>query len=479
MYTSKKSRITILVLISIAIFFLVYAPHISNPYPIHADEWHHIDQAIKLKQGEITFGATGMEIGFHIFLSIISLFINLVIIYKFLPAIWAVLSALIIFFVTFKKTNNFIIGIFAMVFFASIKSNVNIEGIWFFTPLTFSIPFIFLYIYFFTEGVEKQNKKSLLISFFIMSFLIIAHSISLLFAIPFLIVYCIFHYRYLIKEYKFFLILLLIPILGILFFYLMSGLTFKVSIFSLINQLQFKKGWGVTELNNSPFEIYSLIGYILGISGIVFIFLDKEKIKKYIIFILWPLSTLILIIIFKITDISYLSPYQRNLYYLAISLPFLSAFGLYSILDHIKLKINNNSHRICILSMVLLIILILTFICYYSIPKNTLLYQAIDKDDYNAITFLSTLPRAKVLAPLFTSVAIHPISNQDIVADIYFNADQERKDNIRYFFNMSNCKEKQDILIKYNATYILTKDEINCSWKQIYKENNSIIYQSG
>ena len=84
---------------------------------------------------------------------------NLVLFYKFLPAIWAVFSALALFFLVYKKTNDFYLGILAIIFFASIKSNLNLLGLWFFTPLTFSIPFILLYIYFFTEGIEKRDNQ--------------------------------------------------------------------------------------------------------------------------------------------------------------------------------------------------------------------------------------------------------------------------------------------------------------------------------
>src|SRR5690606_35896863 len=129
-----------------------------------------------------------IESGFHFLLFLSSYLIDLVLNYKYLPALWATFSALTLFYLVYKKSgNNFYLGLLSIIFFASIKSNVNILGLWFFTPLTFAIPFIFLYFYLFTEGVEKENTKMVIGSLLIMIFLLPFHAISVLFSIPVLI----------------------------------------------------------------------------------------------------------------------------------------------------------------------------------------------------------------------------------------------------------------------------------------------------
>ena len=182
---------------------------------------------------------------------------------------------IILFAIILNKTSRFYIAILAIIFFASIKSNVNIMGLWFFTPLTFSIPFIFLYIYLFTEGIQKQNKKYILTSLVIMLFLIPVHSISVLFAIPFLAIYALIHYKYLLREYKFFLLFLLIPVIGIFFYSQIFNLTIVDSLAEIFQNLQFRQGWGVLELKNSFAEVYSLTGYLLAFLGLVFIIKNK------------------------------------------------------------------------------------------------------------------------------------------------------------------------------------------------------------
>ena len=486
-----KKQVIIVATISIFIFFIVYTPHLSNPYPIHIDEWRHITEAIKLKQDFNKSGWEGIEIGFQIFLAFLSFFINLGLFYKFLPALWALVCAITLFFIAKKITSDneqsFFISLFAMIFFASIKSNVNVTGLWFFTPLTFSIPFIFLYIYFFSQGIQEQNKKYILTSLVIMLILIPVHSISVLFAIPFLAIYLLINCKYLIKEYKFFLLFLLIPAFGLFFYSLIFKISLMSSFYSVISQLQFKKGWGVLEFNNSFLEMYSLVGYLLAIIGIVYIVSSKYNFKKYLIYIIWPLAVLFSIIIFKLIETSYLSPFQRNLYYFAISLPLLSSIGFCQIIKIIKVQINKTNlikkEKIFFIIKVLAIILvlILTFKSYYTIPKEIKLYKIIDKENYNALIFLSAQQNSeesKVMAPLFISTAMYPVSYHEPVATIYFYGNSEDVDK---FFEPNpednNCKTKNNLLEKYGVSYIFSDKPIKCGWEIIYNKTENIIYK--
>ena len=394
---------------------------------------------------------------------------NLTLNYQFLPAIWAVFTALILFFITYKKTNSFQTGIFAMIFFASIKTNVNILGLWFFTPLTFAIPFIFLFIYFYTEGIQKQNKKSIMISLAIILLLIPTHSISFLFALPFLTFYTLINYKYLIKEYKFFSIFLLIPIAGIFFYSQIFNLTLLQSFQTLINQLQFKYGWGILELNNSPFEIYSLIGYILAIISL-FVLIKPKNLKKSLPYILWPIFLIIQIAIYRVTDISYLSPYQRNLYYFAISLPFLSAIGLQYIITKTQSITDSKKLKKIFMILIIIITLIFTIYSYIDIPKNTKLYTPIDKSDYFAIKNLSDLQKSKILATPAVSIAIYPITEKhEIVAGVFFNS-HYKQETKNFFKTDTNCSEKQKIIDKHNVDYIIYSNPINCSYELIYNK---------
>jgi hypothetical protein len=478
----NKIEILLLLLISFITFILVFTPHLTNHLPVHIDEWQHIEQALRLKNGDFFFGNNSRELGFQFILIGLSFFFNLMNIYQFLPAIFAVISSLTLFFIVKKmtkdNTKSFFISLFAMIFFMSIKSNVNLLGLWFFTPLTFSIPFIFLYIYLFDQGIQKNNKKYLISSLIIMIFLIFVHALSVLFAIPMLAIFCLINYKKIKQNYKIFLWFLLIPIIGLLFYFFI--LKNNGSILNLLNELQFKKGWGVVEINNSPFELYSLIGYFLASLGIVFILL-KKQIKKYLIYILWPLTIILSIIFYKLTDISLFSPYQRNLYYLSISLPFLSALGLFFIFDFIKLKINlikiKEKNKIVLIKflqiMIILIVIFFTFNFYFNLPNEVKLYKLIDNNDIQALNFLSYQQEGIVMAPIQISNTVYVLSNKNPVANVNFYGNRKPVDD---FFSSDNCKNKNFILNSTYTNYVLSKNKIECNWSLIY-QNGDYIYK--
>jgi hypothetical protein len=446
---------------------------------LHIDEWHHITESIKLKQGKIAPGLSGAEIGFHTILAFLSFFFNLIYIYKFLAPIWAVFSALILFWVVRKKTSDFkhsfYIALFAMISFASIKSNVNILGLWFFTPLTFAIPFIFLYIYYFTEGLEKNNKKFILISLIIMLGLLFIHSVSVLFAVPFLIIYCLVNFKNTKKNYKTLLLFLLIPVLGLLFFKFITKIPFSKLFQEIGNALLFRLGWGVLELQNSFLELYSIIGLLLAVFGIILIFAFKILRKRFLIYALWPITVFVYIIIFRIFEISFLSPYQRNLYYFTIALPFLTSLGLFYALKFIKGFVNNKKAFKVLKIILIIIILILMFYSYFVIPKNILLYKTVDEDGIAALRFLKDLPDGKVMSPMMMSPAVFSISNHEPIATLFFYGNRTIVED---FYLSKGCEIKNNILKQNKIRYVLSQGfHINCFWNLIYYKNKTYIYE--
>ena len=144
-----------LILLLLFVFLLVYSPHFSYKYPLHVDEYHHIAKAINfIENKELNIVpnyqhqpySPNLEPGFTIFLSLLAFAkLDLILFYKFLPAIFAALAAFTLFHLMFYITKNFYLAISSIVFFASLKSNINLHGLWFFTPLTLAMPLIFLF----------------------------------------------------------------------------------------------------------------------------------------------------------------------------------------------------------------------------------------------------------------------------------------------------------------------------------------------
>ena len=195
-------QIGLLVLILIATFLLVYSPHFNYAYPLHIDEWRHISEARKINEGIYPEGFEALEIGFQLFLSGLYKVVDVVLIYKFLPALFASIAGLMVFFFVYNLTQKYLPALFSLIFFASLKSNVNIMGLWFFSPLTFAIPLIYLFFWLFSSGVENDTPKKLLYSGGVYILLIFTHPISATFMIPIIIMYSFIKYKFFIKHWK-------------------------------------------------------------------------------------------------------------------------------------------------------------------------------------------------------------------------------------------------------------------------------------
>ena len=473
---------------------LVYSPHFSYHFPFHVDEWHHISEAIRLgSYGEYfdvlrtewqqRFG--GMEMGFHFSLFVLSFFTDLVLSYQYLPALWAMLSAAIIFYTTYKKTgNNFLIGLLAVIFFGSIKSNVNLTGLWFFTPLTFAIPLIFLYLYLFTEGVEQNNRKFVLLSLALMLALVPTHSISVLFAIPMLLMYSLINIKFFIREYKLTLLFLTVPIIGVLFYKAVIQVPWSEMLRHLFDQLQFNFGWGVLEIPNKFTDAYSPVALTLAALGVLYILIWHPKsIRPYLLYLLWPITTAVSVFIFRLTGVAYLSPAQRTLYYFTLSLPFFSALGVYGLLDlgrrylltgPFNQRLPKIVESLCA-GLIIAIAVVLIFIPYYQIPKQVDLYRVIDDGDYQALLWLKDQPQSTVMATPFVSTALYPITGHTPVGTVAFYGN---RDDVIAFLASPTCQQRAEILQKHHVTYVVSPVTLSCDWSLVY-EKEKFIYQAG
>jgi hypothetical protein len=507
----SKSKLFLVFLTALATALLVYVPHLNYPLPLHIDEWHHIAEGLRMGnygeyftflKMESAFRFTGMEMGFQFLLFLLSNIFNLVSIYHFLPALWAGVSGVTIFYVVYKKTEqNFLLALLAMIFFATIKSNVNLTGLWFFTPLTFSIPFIFLYTYFLTEGFYQKRTDFLLASLAIMIFLVPVHSLAILFAVPALIVYSLLNWPFIIKKIKIFVLFLIIPLAGILFYKYTLDVSWTNVPWHLLNQLQFKYGWGVLETQNSWTEVYSLSGYLLALLGagcLIF----YGKLQQFSFYLLWPLLVLINIFFYRFTGTSYFAPYQRNLYYLALSLPLLSALGLYFIIDQLnyylrkflsqenKMVPGNNLATITInfhlkswqqagvrfglVGLTTIVIIFISLNSYYKVPKDFELYHAIDQEDQQTLTFLATQAPGKVMATPFMSAATYPLSKHNPIASLAFYGDVRE---IEKFFLKTTCLQKNEMIKQYDIRYIISPAPLECPYQILSAKYGNVIYQ--
>lgn len=477
----RLMRISLVILILIFTFILVYSPHFSYKYPYHGDEWRHLIEARNLNEGNYVcsfkYDYQCLEIGFHIFLAVLSKIFDIIIIYKFLPALFACIASLILFFLVYKSTENFWIGILSMIFFASIKSNIYILGLWFFVPLTLSIPLIYLFLLFFTESIEKDNNKRLVLSFIIYLGILIIHPPSGLIMIPLIFIYSLINYKFFIKNlWRFYIVAGLIFILtyfGYLFFRVMRGpyeyiqyITDASKFFSIdaisefVKLFIFKYGWAKPEIPINLMWGYSIIGVVLAVIGFIYLFKKGFFKKRYLIFVFFTLTTLVQFLLFNPIKFTILAPYQRIFYYLLISLPILSAIGTYYIIKLVREKLKDLMIKKYIINGVILFIIIFviffSFKDYYDSPKEAKLVKYVDDNDYKALKFLREYDSsdATVLADFNTSMALSFISGHKTPKSGFF----ENNMLIVIFFRDNIDEDTKLKMIKENnITYIYSK----------------------
>lgn len=461
----------VLLFVSIScVGLIVYSPHLHYQYPFHVDEWHHISQALRMGSGAYTLSFQSAEIGFHIFLFLVSTITDLVMVYRFLPALVAMIGASAIFFLSYRISASFWTGLAALFFFATITSNVNVTGLWFFTPLSFAIPLVYAYLYCFYRAIEERSVTHLRIGIVLFALLIPVHAVSALMSLPALFVYAVLR-REQFMEYRRYVGALIVVLIGGMsfFIWLLPG-SFTSDLVQLFSLIQFRYGWGVVEMENSLFELYSVIGYILAVIGSIALVIQKEH-RRYTLFLLLPATLIISIVIFKVTGISFLSPYQRNLYYFTIGLPLLSAYGLGYLFSLIWKYVPSTPARSGI-AFVLICTSAGSLYGYWRLPPRSELYYTITDAEYHALRTLREYPEGLVMAEALPSVSIYPLSGHEPVASLVFDGKRSINDT---FMHGENCAEKRDFLLENpRVRYILSNDRLTCGWIQIYAKGTYI-----
>ena len=504
----NKFKFSIIILILIFIFIRVHNFHSGYNYPMHLDEYHHIAQSVQIieKKGFVSTNPyfaepirhEDLEPGFHILLSELFLLtgIDPVYHYGFLPALFACLSAFMLFVLINKITDNFWTGIFAMLFFASLKSSVNILGINFFTPLTACIPLIYLFLLMLIEALLDGDIKKLFISIILSVCLIIIYPLCGTLIIPIAFLYFLLNPK-IIKQFYFkikevfaieklnkdktsyfkttLLTITIILVVTIVFIYFLHHISFLRNKTQMINSLIFKEGWGKVEIKYFLPYLYGIISTILALIGIVISF----KQKKYLIFAFFAFITIGLISMFNKFGFTVLSPYQRTLYFAMLSLIPLSAIGLSYIIDYMKkMPFLSRVAKRPIVAFLIIVIFISVFSGHYRLIDKRKAYNRaiIDNEDYNTIRWIEENYGSHniILAPVFVSSTIYPISQNYVVSIL---PGQLRGKNLNAsvkFFN-SGCNEKRKIIEENKANLIFSKGKIDCNGlKEVYSNKNFI-----
>lgn len=500
MIMSKEKRLkALLVILALAFtFILVYSPHFNYRYPLHVDEWQHIAKAIYLEEnGQIVDGnpymrywsyAPNLERGMTVFLSEFFMLTGLdpITHYRFLPALFATISAFILFVLVYSLTKEFYPALFSIIFFTALKSNINIMGLWFFTPLTFSFPFIFLTVLSFIKGMEEKDnlKKINFIFFFIVTFFI--YPISIIFIFFIILFFLVMNPVLIRKNMRSIFIFAIIPLLFFAYFFNFFWRDSFLTIIKNINQFfVFRHGWSKVELSYILPYLYGIVPTLLAMIGLY----PALKRKGTRFFIIWAIVSLALIYLFRAYSFTFIAPYQRMLYFCMLGMVPLSAMGFWFVIKLIKERFHNLFRRTkhyqsriisgSAAAIFLFIVIAASFYNYYSPPEEDRIYHVLKEKDHSALLFIGTFEDDLVMAPLRISTAVYPIIKKHVVGMTEGNLPPANIDDVILFYE-GDCEKKKEILKKYEDWYVvdivLSEQRINCSFLEERFSKEDYVY---
>jgi hypothetical protein len=510
-----------------ACFFLVFAIHYSYPnyfispetgelvspgrypFPLHSDEWAHISWSLALKSGLRDFNpylgipAQDREFGFHMFLAaLFSLPMNPVLFYKFLAPLMLVVNALIIFWLAQRLTDNYWIGILSAVFFAALKSNVNILGNWFFTPLTFSLPLIFLYLAVFPKVLrEKSSLVWAIFSGLIFFLALVIYPFAAVVMALVSVAFSAVQYKIWMKRKNEIVFFVAVCAAAVILFAKLHFWTGSIAgtFANLAGELSFRSGWTAVEYEYSLPGIYGMYALALAFIGAYYLArlvngtrpgsVRAEKIdpNSMRILLLWPFVHFIIFVIFLIFKVSFFLPYQRNLFYLMVSMAPLSGAGLFWICSQAysisgRLWFHRKRHipgRYLLVGIIAAVSMAFIFFSYYKVqPEAFSLQKIITPQQYDALAYVkANYPGSTVLADPFLSLAAYPVAGARALCLVNSNLDGKNSGLYSRFIG-SGCQEKMDILANESKVLVLAGQDFSCpELKIVFRKGNAFVYE--
>jgi hypothetical protein len=458
----------------IFIFLLVYSPHFIHTYPFHFDEWYHISKVARMHEQGLSYFSNQelVQVGFDIILLFISFFVDLIVIYQFLPAINVVIIAVILFYFL-RKEFGYWVGLSSVIFLASLKSNINILGLWFYVPVIGAIVFDYLCLFFLEESVRTNKPKKIYLAALFLSLIAFIHQSSFLVIFLVILVYLCFNYKFVLNYKRYFapFLILIIPAL-IMVWSLSRGFKRMSYFFS-------KFTWSpiAAQINYNPFLFYGILLSLFAIIGYYFCY----KQRKLLIFRIYILIPLINLSIFPFTNFTVFSAYQRYIYHFMIAAIPLSAAGFYYIINYIQnyLKKYNKIIANIVIDFLIIFSFIVIFVGYYELRSGATLYYSIDSNEYEALQSLRDYPGGKVLAIRRLGAPMKAVSGHEAKFNFFY---PERSTKLNEFYS-GDCDLKKELLYnnyfrRQDTGYVHSKNPINCSFlKEIYQNENNSIYE--
>ncbi|MFH0860565.1 MAG: hypothetical protein V1921_05145 [Candidatus Altiarchaeota archaeon] len=483
----------IFLLILVLTFSTVYSVHKNYRFPLHADEWQHLALSIQIMEEEGLSSLNPYDLslhvdtepGFHILVSEILMITGVepVTYYRFLPAIFACISNIMLFAFVWKLTKNRGIGFLSMIFFSTLKSNVNILGPVFLVPLTASIPLIYLFFLTVHQALAWKSMRRVytLISVWIALFLI--HPISAAFTAFVCFIYALTEYKRTMDLMRKLSVFIVIPVAVFVVFirsleeHWGGGITY---IF--VDHIVYEYGWGKTEILYALHDFYGYTPLLLALLGLIVEARRKEPLVP-----LWSLYAALNIYAYGFLEATVIAPFQRMLYYAMLGLTVLSGIGLYRLLDYVRTSLQRITLEARLRGYVTQIAITLTlaavfyvsFSTYFDFPTRAKLYQVIEEDEYSAIRWIGDNYGGDniVLADTWTSIAVYPITRNRVVGFVSAHIESDGDDFADEFFK-SDCINMASMIEREGISLVITKERISCPGIELVYGNKTLVYET-
>ncbi len=453
---------SIIVLTILFALILNFSPHLYYPYPLHVDEYVHLETAKQIAEKEGSNNLTDptgrfqqtndMEIGYHIFLSEIFLFTNMKMSNAiFIPVIFSIFS-MIITYIYLRRFSK-ITALVAIILIALIPTTVGFLGEKFIVPVNISfiaIPAVLFLI----DRFERDSSVKNLIPFVpLISISLLFHPPSGFAVLTIILAYVILQGRnYLktshlnlkserIKNRKKILKILLISAISVV---IVIQLFLPSLLSKGIEAGTFAKQSYLDDIIYFP-NYFGIFPLILAAVGIFFLIYRKN--------LLIPLSLLLLLIdllVYIFFQKIFLFPFGRIYIYISILLSVCAAMGVYEIL-----KFKGKFFRVGIVVVILLISLSI----YEQLPKHNpyQYYQIMSADGFDYENFIwmkeNTPKNSTILADSWKSKGLAIFAERKTYS--YFPLGPSEK-------SMSYCESGAQFLAdKCNNTEFLLNNSVD------------------
>jgi len=509
-------------LVLVCIFYLIFKVHYSYtglilnphstkpyyqvtnqyyPYPLHSDEWSHLAQAIFFMEkngftavnpyyawakNDLVEGGF-LQFGHHAFLAAVYLMTGIepIFSYRYLAASSACLIALALYFLLKELGYKHYTRIFAMIFFTSIRSNVNVLGFWFYIPSTASFFYILTAIYFLLKSFK--DKRMAVLSLIAFSCSLTIHASTTLLGLSCAII--ILYNRSkpisgLKSKHIAYSLLLILPFIIFLYIAYSNLGGIEKAIDYGIKRIIFVNEGGIKDYYWNIISFYGNLASMLAIVGGIYAIRKKEG--RF--FIYWSIIGLIPIIIYGLFGFSILIRQQRAFIFTLIGISVLSARGLTIVLDYAwilssKIIRNDQGGRIRSFLNVLLVMIIISSIFngYYTVEKkNYVLYHILEDRHYDAIKHVGETYGGGniVFTDALASLGLYPIS-KNYAVDIVSSNLYSRMKSFGGKWLKNDCTYKRWAMKQYNVTLTIVDFKVDCRFlKPVYEKEGLIIYEA-